>query len=73
MGKIKTDLSKEEWHAHTVIELSMAAFKGGLTFFESLLILSSIMLHLFFTLGITAQSSVIVPIIINWVQIYIPL
>ena len=29
MGKIKTDLSKEEWHAHTVIEFSMAAFKGG--------------------------------------------
>ena len=27
-GKIKTDLSKEEWHANTVIELSMAAFKG---------------------------------------------
>ena len=27
-GKIKTDLSKEEWHAHTVIGLSMATFKA---------------------------------------------
>ena len=34
MGKINTDLSKEEWHAHTVIELSMAAFEGGVDFFQ---------------------------------------